>query len=264
MLKLGFHPFHMLSLSPWPILCSFSVMNSMISLYSLMNGFCSTYNFLLIFLSLNLIVYQWWRDVIRESTYQGCHSMKVMSGIYLGFLMFICSEVMFFFSFFFGYFFLSLNPDSYALGSCWPPTGLSPINYESVPLLNTLILLSSGVSITWSHHSLIESNYNQCKIGLMLTIFLGFIFSIIQAFEYYECSFCMSDSAYGSLFFIATGFHGIHVLVGSIFLFIVLIRLMKFHLSKNHHISFEVSAWYWHFVDVVWLFLFLSIYWWGS
>nr|WAN81382.1 cytochrome c oxidase subunit III [Anaticola crassicornis] len=257
-----FHPFHMVSYSPWPILSSFGVMNMMISLYVYLNINYSLFVFMLCLFNVILVVTQWWRDVVRESTFQGFHTMKVCKGIYMGFIMFIASEVMFFFSFFFGYFFLALSPDV-SVGSTWPPVSIVPVDYSHIPMLNTVILLSSGVSMTWSHHSLIAGNSSETKIGLLLTIIQGVVFSVIQFMEYYDCSFSVADSAFGSLFFISTGFHGIHVIIGSIFLMVSFTRLLKNHLSNKHHICFEAGAWYWHFVDVVWLFLFLVIYWWG-
>nr|YP_010449191.1 cytochrome c oxidase subunit III [Docophoroides brevis]UTT72583.1 cytochrome c oxidase subunit 3 [Docophoroides brevis] len=252
----------MVDLSPWPLVGSFSIMSYVMNMYLYMKG--DGYESLIISLmSLMMMSYQWWRDVVRESLMQGMHPSNVTKGIYLGVSMFILSEVMFFFSFFFGFFFTALNPDI-ELGQCWPPTGIQSLSYMHVPVLNTILLLSSGISITWAHHSLLESNINQCKISLIITILLGMVFSAFQFIEYYECPFSMADSVYGSLFFITTGFHGIHVIIGTSFIFVMLMRLSNLHMSSSHHVGFEASAWYWHFVDVVWLFLFVSIYWWGS
>lgn len=145
----------------------------------------------------------------------------------------------------------------------WPPVGIVAFNPFQVPLLNTAILLASGVTVTWAHHGLIEGNHSQTTQGLFFTILLGVYFTILQAYEYIEASFTIADAVYGSTFFIATGFHGLHVLIGTTFLLICLIRHIRFHFSKNHHFGFEAAAWYWHFVDVVWLFLYVSIYWWG-
>jgi cytochrome c oxidase subunit 3 len=142
--------------------------------------------------------------------------------------------------------------------------GLTPFNPFQIPLLNTLILLTSGVSVTWRHYRLMENNYTKAKISLIITIILGIYFSILQLYEYIEASFSIADSVYGSSFFIATGFHGIHVLIGTTFLFICLLRHLNFHFSNIHHFGFEAASWYWHFVDVVWLFLYVSIYWWGG
>lgn len=160
---------------------------------------------------------------------------------------------------------LSLKPrPNPELGGCWPPTGIHPLNPLEVPLLNTSVLLASGVSITWAHHSLIEGNRNPMLQALFITIALGVYFTLLQASEYYEAPFTISDGVYGSTFFVATGFHGLHVIIGSTFLIVCFFRQLKYHFTSNHHFGFEAAAWYWHFVDVVWLFLYVSIYWWGS
>nr|YP_004842322.1 cytochrome c oxidase subunit III [Ibidoecus bisignatus]AEM23862.1 cytochrome c oxidase subunit III [Ibidoecus bisignatus]UTT72608.1 cytochrome c oxidase subunit 3 [Ibidoecus bisignatus] len=255
----GFHPFHIVSISPWPILCSFSIMSFVINSLYYMNKFLTLDLLLESLLSLILVIFCWWRDVIRESTFQGFHMKKVCFGLYMGVSMFIISEVMFFFSFFFGYFFSSLVPDV-EIGCSWPPVGVQSLSFMDVPLLNTMILLSSGISITWSHHSLLENNFTNCLLGMIFTVILGLIFTFFQFMEYLECSFSMADSVYGSLFYISTGFHGIHVIVGTLFIIVSFIRMMKYHFSIHHHLGFEFSIWYWHFVDVVWLFLFLSVY----
>nr|UTT72511.1 cytochrome c oxidase subunit 3 [Fulicoffula longipila] len=263
MTKNGFHPFHIVDSNPWPILGSLALYSLMGSVFLLMKGCLEFFYVLTSIMSILLVSFQWWRDVIRESTFQGNHSKSVCWGLYMGIMMFIASEVMFFFSFFFGYFFTALSSDL-ELGLTWPPVGIEPLSFSQVPLMNTLILLSSGVSITWSHHALINSNLNQSKVGLIFTLILSAVFMYIQFEEYFECSFSMADSVFGSLFFITTGFHGVHVFVGSVFILTSMIRMFKLHFSMKHHIGYEASAWYWHFVDVVWLFLFLSIYWWGS
>jgi cytochrome c oxidase subunit 3 len=146
------------------------------------------------------------------------------------------------------------------LGSVWPPVGIQPFNPLEVPLLNTVILLSSGVRVTWAHHSLIAGNHGSAFAGLTITIGLGFYFTCLQAFEYFEASFRIADGVFGSTFFVATGFHGLHVIVGSLFLLVCAIRIKKGHFRASHHFGFEAAAWYWHFVDVVWLFLYVTIY----
>nr|UTN43085.1 cytochrome c oxidase subunit 3 [Osculotes curta] len=259
----GFHPFHIVSVSPWPLVGSLSLLGFVLNFFHFMNRSGQSLFLLVGLASLLLFSFQWWRDVIRESTFQGKHTSQVMDGIYLGMSMFILSEVMFFFSFFFGFFFTSLIPDV-EIGTIWPPKGVQPLSVFEVPLLNTLILLSSGVSITWCHHSLIKSSFFSSVLSGWITIFLGMIFTMFQYVEYEESSFTMADSVFGSLFFIMTGFHGIHVIVGALMIFVSVFRLMVGHFSSNHHLGFEASAWYWHFVDVVWLFLFVSVYWWGS
>jgi cytochrome c oxidase subunit 3 len=205
---------------------------------------------------------QWWRDISREGTLQGLHTNVVYNGLRWGIILFIISEIIFFFSFFWAFFHRRLSP-TLEIGLQWPPKGIYAFNPFQVPLLNTIILLSSGVSVTWAHHSIIENSHSKAIKRLFLTIILGIYFTFLQGIEYWEASFSISDSIYGSTFFIATGFHGIHVIVGTIFLSVCLIRIIIFHFSSFHHFGFEAAAWYWHFVDVVWLFLYLNIYWWG-
>nr|YP_010449168.1 cytochrome c oxidase subunit III [Brueelia antiqua]UTT72547.1 cytochrome c oxidase subunit 3 [Brueelia antiqua] len=257
------HSFHLVDQSPWPLIMSLSVFSLIVNFFLWMSTGQSIIMIFISFLSFISILYQWMRDIIRESTFQGNHSKEVCSGLYVGILMFIISEVMFFFSFFFSFFFLALNPDI-EVGSKWPPCGIEPLEYFMIPLLNTILLLSSGISITWSHHSIIASNHNQAIISLLVTILLGITFVFYQYEEYVESSFSFADSVYGSIFFISTGFHGIHVMVGIGMILISLKRVISHHFSNSHHLGFEVASWYWHFVDVVWLFLFISIYWWGS
>lgn len=213
-------------------------------------------------ISVSLCLYFWLKDVVRESTYQGFHTKRTLHGLKMGFILFIVSEILLFFSFFWAFFHSSLSP-AIEIGVQWPPLGIHALNPFSVPLLNTAILLSSGATVTWAHHSLVSGNKDQAVKGLSLTVFLGVIFTMLQVFEYVEAPFSMADSVYGSTFFIATGFHGFHVLVGTIFLFICLTRLNSFHFTTSHHFGFEAASWYWHFVDVVWLFLYICIYWWG-
>nr|YP_009712010.1 cytochrome c oxidase subunit III [Gastrophysa polygoni]QGA74020.1 cytochrome c oxidase subunit 3 [Gastrophysa polygoni] len=256
------HPFHLVDVSPWPLMGSLSAMISMIGLIKWFHLYNNNL-FLLGMIIMLLIMYQWWRDITREGTYQGLHTFKVVKGLHWGMILFITSEVFFFISFFWGFFHNSLSP-SIELGMIWPPKGINTFNPIEIPLLNTLILLTSGLTVTWSHHSLMENNYNQTLQSLLLTVLLGIYFTILQAYEYMEASFTISDSVYGSSFFMATGFHGLHVIIGTMFLLVSLIRHFYMHFSSTHHFGFEAAAWYWHFVDVVWLFLYISIYWWGS
>ena len=207
-------------------------------------------------------VFLWWKDLSRESLL-GYHTHKLEISLRLGILLFILSEIFFFVSFFWAFFDASLSP-TIETGLSWPPIGITPLSVYSVPLLNTAILLTSGITVTWAHHSIMNNYLWKSIIGLSTTVLLGVYFLGIQYLEYVEASFTFADSIYGSTFFLATGFHGIHVLVGTTFLFYVLILLCQLKLLYNHHFSFEAAAWYWHFVDVVWLFLFLSIYYWGS
>nr|YP_009643394.1 cytochrome c oxidase subunit III [Pyrrhopeplus carduelis]APO08811.1 cytochrome c oxidase subunit III [Pyrrhopeplus carduelis] len=256
------HPYHLVDYSPWPITGSIGAM-TMTSGMVLWFHKNEMYLFQLGMLINLLTMYQWWRDIVREGTFQGKHTMKVVDGLKLGMILFIISEVFFFISFFWGFFHSSLAP-TVELGMTWPPQGIKTFNPMEIPLLNTMILLSSGISVTWAHHSLMNNSHNQTKISLMITVILGILFTILQGFEYLEANFCISDSIYGSTFFMATGFHGLHVIIGTTFLITCLMRHMMFHFSKTHHFGFEAAAWYWHFVDVVWLFLYISIYWWGS
>jgi len=247
--------------SPWPILAAIGAIIITTGLVKWFNAY-SFYLILLGILCLLIISYQWWRDISRESTFQGLHTSVVLKGLKWGIILFITSEVLFFFSFFWAFFHRRLSPN-FEVGLFWPPTGITPFNPFNVPLLNTLILLSSGVTVTWAHHSLIEGNLSQYINRIILTVILGLYFTALQAYEYLEASFAIADSIYGSTFFVATGFHGLHVLIGTTFLVICLIRGTKLHFSQAHHFGFEAAAWYWHFVDVVWLFLYINVYWWG-
>nr|AND96569.1 cytochrome c oxidase subunit 3 [Tiniocellus sarawacus] len=256
------HPFHLVDVSPWPLLGALSAMITMIGIIKWFHFFNSNL-FLLGTLITLMVMYQWWRDIVREGTHQGLHTFQVTMGLRWGMILFITSEVFFFISFFWSFFHSSLSP-SIELGMMWPPMGIYPFNPLQIPLLNTLILLTSGLTVTWAHHSLIENEYNQGLQSLCLTVILGMYFTILQAYEYIEAPFTISDSVYGSSFFMATGFHGIHVIIGTTFLLICTIRHYNNHFSSIHHFGFEAAAWYWHFVDVVWLFLYITIYWWGS
>lgn len=213
-----------------------------------------------------LIAILWWRDVVREGTFEGKHTSVVQKGLKLGMILFILSEVMFFVSFFWAFFNFALAP-SIQFGGIWPPYGISVFNYADIPLLNTLILLLSGVFVTWTHNEILSrKTQNQFKavFSLVMTIILAALFTMLQGLEYVEASFSMSDSTYGSIFFLATGFHGLHVIIGTIFLAVCLGRLLKYHFTRNHHLGLEFAIWYWHFVDVVWLFLYLAVYWWSG
>lgn len=255
------HPYHLVDYSPWPLT---GALGAIIIVSGLVKWF-HQYNINLIligtFVTL-LTIIQWWRDITREGTFQGLHTYIVTIGLRWGIILFITSEVFFFISFFWSFFHSRLAP-SVELGNIWPPVGITAFNPLHIPLLNTLILLTSGITVTWAHHSLIENNYNQALQGLLFTVILGIYFTILQAYEYIESPFTIADSVYGSTFFIATGFHGLHVIIGTTFLLVCLIRHIFNHFSSIHHFGFEAAAWYWHFVDVVWLFLYISIYWWG-
>ena len=258
----GIHAYHLVDIRPWPLTGS---IRAIILTTGLVKWFHQFNIDLLVLgtLATVLTIIQWWRDITREGTYQGLHTRIVIKGLRWGIILFIVSEVLFFFSFFWAFFHRRLAP-TVEIGICWPPLGIQPFNPFQIPLLNTTILLSSGATVTWAHHAIIESNHTQAIQRLALTVILGFYFTALQAFEYIEASFTIADSVYGSTFFVATGFHGLHVIIGSSFLTICWIRLYNCHFSSNHHFGFEAAAWYWHFVDVVWLFLYVFIYWWGG
>lgn len=255
-----FQPFHLVNPRPWPILRSFYILFFFINFILLFHY--KNFNFIFFsFFLLLLIIFQWWRDIIRESTFQGNHTLIILTNLKLRISLFIIREIFFFIRFFWTYFHNFFSPDI-EIGLLWPPSNILIFNPFHIPLLNTIILLSSGFSITWSHHSLINKNLNNSFFRLFLTVFLGFYFSFFQLYEYNEAFFSINDSIFGSIFFLTTGFHGIHVLIGTSFLFINLIRIFFSHFNKTHHFSFEAAAWYWHFVDIVWIFLYTFFYWW--
>nr|QTZ20405.1 cytochrome c oxidase subunit 3 [Spodoptera mauritia] len=262
-MKMNFnHPFHLVDYSPWPLTGAIGVMVLVSGMVKWFHNF--NMNLLILgYLIVILTMYQWWRDICREGTYQGKHTILVTKGLRWGMILFIVSEIFFFISFFWAFFHSSLAPNI-EIGAMWPPVSITPFNPFQIPLLNTIILISSGVSVTWAHHAIMENNNSQMTQGLFITIMLGIYFTILQAYEYFEAPFTIADSVYGSTFFMATGFHGLHVIIGTMFLMICLIRHLNNHFSSNHHFGFEAAAWYWHFVDVVWLFLYISIYWWGN
>nr|YP_009905963.1 cytochrome c oxidase subunit III [Spirocodon saltatrix]QLH56856.1 cytochrome c oxidase subunit III [Spirocodon saltatrix] len=256
-----YHPYHLVDPSPWPYIMSCGVF--LTTLGAVIYFQYSQIILLLVgFLLVLFCMFLWLKDVVRESTFQGHHTKIAVLGLKLGFLLFIISEILFFFSFFWAFFHSSLSP-SVEIGVLWPPVGIDALNPFSVPLLNTVVLLSSGATVTWAHHSIVSGNRKDSIRGLLLTVILGFIFTILQGMEYVEAPFSIADSVYGTTFFVATGFHGLHVIIGTIFLLICLIRLSLSHFTRSHHLGFEAASWYWHFVDVVWLFLYVCIYWWG-
>ncbi len=258
-----YHPFHIVNPSPWPFVGAFGALGITFGGALYMHGYINGMSIMLLgFLVVIMVMIVWWRDVIRESTYQGHHTLIVQRGLKWGMLIFILSEVCFFASFFWAFFHSALAP-AVELGAVWPPIGITGINPFEVPLLNTALLLSSGASITYSHHAVVAGHRNHAIYGLIITIALGVIFTGVQAFEYIEAPFTIADSAYGATFFVATGFHGLHVLIGTTFLIVCLFRLINNHYTKHHHVGYEAAIWYWHMVDFIWIFLFISIYWWG-
>lgn len=255
--------YHLVTPSPWPFLAASGALFCTFGGVLIFNGFQGgIFLCKLGFIIILTIMICWWGDIIREGMYEGQHTDAVKVGLRFGVIFFIVSEIMFFFGFFWAFFHSSFNPTCF-IGGTWVPYSISALNPWGVPLLNTILLVSSGFSITWSHSGIVLGSKEEAFISLGITIFLAIIFTLVQAFEYFTCPFNISDSVYGSTFFLATGFHGFHVLIGSIFLIVCLIRLYLNHFFVGQHFGFEAAAWYWHFVDVVWLFLFLTIYWWG-
>lgn len=252
----------MVTPSPWPILSSFALLSLALSSVLMFQG-----GGVLLFVGSLLSVIGsmlfWFRDVILEGSYEGSHTSKVVKGIHIGMILFIVSEVLFFFSIFWAYFHSALSP-AVEIGNFWPPKGIEAINPWELPLLNTVILLSSGSTVTYAHHSLIEGNRQGALTGMFLTIVLALVFTILQGIEYFNSTFTMSDGIYGSCFYFGTGFHGLHVIIGTIFLLVGLYRIWNYQLTESHHLGLEAGILYWHFVDVVWLFLFIAIYWWGG
>jgi len=260
--RFPYHPFHLVSSSPFPLLVSCSIILIVIGFLSWLHGVTSSL-FYLGLVNLILALVGWFSNIILEASYLGCHTARVQSGLRFGIILLIISEVFFFFRFFWAYLHCGLSPPV-ELGSLWPPKGLVPVNPYSLPLLNTVLLVTSGLTVTWSHASLRSGTYTCCIFGLSFTIFLGRLFTVLQGLEYSLCSFSIADSAYGSRFYLATGFHGLHVIFGSLFLLVVFFRFFDYHFTPIRHLSFEFAIWYWHFVDVVWLLLYLIFYCWGS
>jgi cytochrome c oxidase subunit III len=262
------HPYHLVDPSPWPIIGALAAGTMAggavlymheISIFGVPGWILLPIGALLVLATMAV----WWRDVVMEATYQGHHTPVVQIGLRYGMALFIASEVMFFAAFFWAYFDASLYPKE-AIGQVWPPANIQPFDPFELPLLNTLILLTSGVTVTWAHHALREGDRGGTLLGLGITILLGAAFTSVQAYEYSHAAFGFKEGIYPSTFFMATGFHGFHVIIGTIFLSVCWFRAYKGHFTPHHHFGFEAAAWYWHFVDVVWLFLFVCIYWWGS
>ena len=254
-------PFLAVQTSFWPFLLSLVLFSTASNLVIWFSFKISIYNVLFSLFLVTSIRFIWWKDFRREAII-GYHTHKLEFRLRIRILLFILSEVCFFFSFFWAFYDASIAP-TIDIGITWPPKGIAPLSVYSVPLLNTVILLSRGITVTWAHHSLINNFYNKSIVRLLITVILGAYFIVMQWVEYNEASFAIADGVYGSTFFIATGFHGAHVTIGTLFLLYVLVNILQGKLLYNHHFSFEAAAWYWHFVDVVWLILFLSVYWWG-
>lgn len=282
------HDYHLVDPSPWPLIGSIGVFLMAVGAVVWMNkGYADFANlagtpwiFSAGFLILSYTLVGWWRDVVKESVVRGDHTPVVKLGLRYGMILFIASEVMFFVAWFWAYFSVALFPTHVGLDA-WPPTGIVTFDPWHLPLINTLVLLTSGTTVTWAHHAIQTGDRRGAINGLLLTVLLGMFFTALQAYEYSHAgfSFGMNEALmgtdafgnptdlsgiYGSTFFMATGFHGFHVIVGTIFLAVCLGRAIKGHFTKERHFGFEAAAWYWHFVDVVWLFLFASIYVWAA
>ena len=259
------HPFHLVNPSPWPIVGSAAALTIAIGgIIYMHTGF-----YLLLVAGFTLLAVTfvgWWRDVIHEANSGVDHTEVVRTGLRIGMLLFIASEVMFFFAFFWGWFHASLPILSNVAG-VWPNNGIEAMGPGGIPMLNTLILLTSSVTVTVAHHALIENDRPTLIRWTGITAILGVIFLGFQGYEYWHLvnhQFGLSDGIYPSTFYLATGFHGFHVLVGTTFLIVCFFRAQAGHFTPDAHIGFEAAAWYWHFVDVVWLFLYINVYWWGS
>ena len=258
------HSWHLVDPSPWPLVASmgafFMTSGGVLYMHSFSGG---GRLFVTGFLTVLYVMYTWWRDIIREATFEEQHTFSVQRGLRLGMILFIVSEVMFFFAFFWAFFHSSLSP-AFNIGGVWPPIAIETIQTSGIPLTNTFFLLSSGATVTWAHHAIIVRAKRQAIIGLILTVILALIFTGFQGVEYFDAPFTITDSVFGSCFYMATGFHGFHVFIGTISLIVSLLRIIFNHFTSTHHFGFESAAWYWHFVDVVWLFLFVVVYWWGG
>lgn len=257
-------PYHLVDQSPWPIFVSFSLLNLTIGAVVYFQG----YNFGSYLLELGFFLtvgsmFLWFKDIIIEGSFLGAQTQKVQNGIIIGFILFIISEIFAFLSIFWAFFHSSLIP-SVDIGGSWPPQGITPLNPFGVPLLNTFLLLSSGAFVTYGHHALIKGNRKASIEGIAWTVLLAIIFTAFQYLEYSEATFTISDSIFGTVFFSSTGLHGLHVIIGTIFIFLGLIRLVNYELMDTHHTGLEAAILYWHFVDVVWVFLFITVYYWGG
>jgi cytochrome c oxidase subunit 3 len=267
------HDYHLVDPSPWPIVGSISALVTAVGAITWMHHMFPAAP--LVFgagaLGILYTFIGWWRDVIREAQYKGDHTRVVQISHRYGMILFIASEVMFFVAWFWAFFDSSIYAGEEKAflrqaftGGHWPPTGIEVLDPWHFPLLNTLILLTSSTTVTWAHHALLHNDREGVKNGLWVTIILAVCFTAVQAYEYTHAAFGFSGNIYGATFFMATGFHGFHVIIGTIFLAVCLLRTYRGHFTPEQHLGFEFAAWYWHFVDVVWMFLFVSIYLWGS
>jgi len=260
------HDFHILPPSIWPLAGALGAFIMLFGAVTWMHD-SGPYVFLIGLAGVLYVMYAWWADVVGESEV-GDHTAVVRIGLRYGVIMFIMSEVMFFAAWFWSFFkhaMYPMGPMSPLVDGVWPPAGIETFDAWHLPLINTLILLCSGMAATWAHHALVhENNRTDMKWGLILAVLLGALFTVFQVYEYSHAAFGFSGNIYGANFFMATGFHGFHVFIGTIFLLVCLVRLQKGHFTPERHVGFEAAAWYWHFVDVVWLFLFAAVYVWGG
>jgi cytochrome c oxidase subunit 3 len=268
------HDYHLVDPSPWPIVGAVGALSlavgAIMYFISKKAGDPQLWYVLPGLVLVTITMFGWWRDVIKEA-HEGYETPVVQLHLRYGMILFIASEVMFFVAWFWAFFDASLYYNEAAqyarveaTGGEWPPVGLEVLDPWHLPLVNTLILLTSGTTVTWAHHSLLHNDRDGLKWGLALTVVLGVMFTAIQAYEYIHAPFGFKNNIYGATFFMATGFHGFHVIIGTIFLMVCLIRAFLGHFTPEQHFGFEAAAWYWHFVDVVWLFLFTCIYVWGN
>ena len=260
------HDYNLVDPSPWPILAAGAAFVFMVGMVLYMHE--SPGGGWVVLAGIAGVVFvaaSWWRDVVKESV-RGEYSETVAKMLRIGMVLFILSEVLFFFAFFWAFFWSVLAPpDTVALS--WPPEGVTPVEAFGIPFLNTLLLLLSGTTVTWAHHAVREGDHKTAFQALGITVLLGVTFTSIQVYEYvhlYHEGVTLQTGTFGSTFFMATGFHGFHVLVGTLFLAVCALRVSRGQIKPERHVGFEAASWYWHFVDVVWLFLFVCVYVWGG
>ena len=257
------HPWHLVEPSPWPVVGTVAALAMALGgVWYMHEGII--WGFLVGVMVLLFTFWGWWNDVVSEAESGIDHTPAVRRGLRVGVVMFIASELMFFFAFFWAFFNASMPMLSLVAQPTWPPAGIVPLDPWSVPFLNTLILLTSGATVTYAHQAAYVDDRRMMVLGLALTVILAIVFLGLQVWEYAHAAFGFTDGIYSSTFYLATGFHGFHVFVGACFLIVCLLRARAGHFKPDQHVGLEAAAWYWHFVDVVWLFLFVWVYWWGA